>query len=170
MPDRLLGASAVRQGKRRVTLQKHRCAGLREWSDAPAATSLTACHSCDVLSRADKGAEVACDLPRRHCVKSLTALCTADLVGRRKLHSGEWQYAPPAIGASGAVTAIVILSCCSNPTGIVYMYGTDTHLAVAFVQYIRVASSSFKPLPMCAVCCHNRVGWGGQVGCRLLVH
>ena len=55
---------------------------------------------------------------------SLTVSCTADLVGRRKLHSGEWKYAPAAIGASGAVTAIIILGCCTNPTAIVYIYGT----------------------------------------------
>lgn len=57
---------------------------------------------------------------------SLTVACPADLVGRRKLHSREWKYAPAAIGASGAVTAIVILGCCTNPRAIVYVYGTAT--------------------------------------------
>ena len=66
---------------------------------------------------------IACDVLRSLCEKSLTVSCAADLVGRRKLHSQEWKYAPAAIGASGAVTAIIILSCCTYPSSMVYIYG-----------------------------------------------
>ncbi|KAK9836189.1 hypothetical protein WJX81_007802 [Elliptochloris bilobata] len=46
-----------------------------------------------------------------------------ELAGDRKLRRIEYQYAPGAIGASGAVTAIVILGCCTFPTAMVYVYG-----------------------------------------------
>ena len=66
---------------------------------------------------------------------SLTAWWSADLVGHRKLDRREWRYAPAAIGASGAVTAIVILGCCTNPTAIVYVYGAAVVCGVDSIRY-----------------------------------
>lgn len=51
------------------------------------------------------------------------ACCGAERVGGRPVQPNEYRYASGALGASGAVNAIVILSCCTFPKATVYVYG-----------------------------------------------